>query len=255
MNLLNVEGLIFAAAVFIPLERLRPLRRQSLFRSGWRADIAHAVLTQLLVRAGLIGVTAVAMSVSAETMTKPLLTELRAQSLPMQIIEMLILGDLFYYVAHRLCHRVPLLWRYHAVHHGIEEMDWLAAYRSHPVDLVITKGAQYFPLFYLGFSPAALFLYSAIFSWHSFLLHANLRIDFGHLRWIIASPQFHHWHHANEPAARDKNFAAQLSLFDVIFGTWRCPSHSPGTYGTDDAVAKTYMAQMLHPWARTSQRH
>ena len=132
--------------------------------------------------------------------------------------EAVILADLGFYIAHRMFHSVQWLWRFHAIHHSIEELDWLAAVRVHAFDQAVTKGASILPLLALGFDTGAITISSGIYFWHSLLLHANVRMTFGPLRWLIASPVFHHWHHAARPDARGQNYAGQLSFLDKLFG-------------------------------------
>ena len=137
-----------------------------------------------------------------------LVTAVQSQPLWLQVVEVIISADIGFYLAHRAFHAVPLLWRFHAVHHSIEELDWLAAFRVHPVDQILTKSASFLPIAVFGFSDGAVLVFALIYKWHSVAIHSNSRIGLGPLKWIFASPQFHHWHHANEPAAIDKNSSA-----------------------------------------------
>ncbi len=132
-------------------------------------------------------------------------------------------------------------------------MDWLAAARIHPVDQIITKGLSMLPLYMLGFSEVAIGIFSAIYFWHSLLLHANVRISFGPLRWLIASPEFHHWHHANQRDAYDKNFAGQLSILDKLFGTIHMPAgQRPAKIRRQRPGAQHLYPHLLYPFmART----
>ena len=167
----------------------------------------------------------------------------------LQIVEVVLVADLGLYFAHRMVHAIPLLWRFHQIHHSNEELDWLAAFRVHPVDQIATKGLALVPVFALGFSDAAIAVFALLSQWHAILLHSNISIGFGPLRWLIASPNFHHWHHSKEVAARDKNFAGQLSLLDVLFGTAHMPhGQVPSQYGIDDPLPSTYVTQLLHPF-------
>ena len=70
----------------------------------------------------------------------------------------------------------------HPIHHSIEELDWLAAARLHPIDKTLTKAASLLPIFALGFSEIAVGIYLMLYYWQSFLIHANVRIPFGTLR-------------------------------------------------------------------------
>jgi sterol desaturase/sphingolipid hydroxylase (fatty acid hydroxylase superfamily) len=173
----------------------------------------------------------------------------------LQTVEIIILADIGFYSAHRMFHSVPWLWRFHEVHHSIEDLDWLAAARVHPVDQIITKGMSVLPLFALGFGAAPIAIYSTIYFWHSLLVHANVRINFGPLRWLIASPEFHHWHHANQPEAYNSNYAGQLAILDKIFGTIYLPKgRSPGKYGVDAPVPNTYLAHLIYPFRQRLRR-
>ncbi|HTT98577.1 MAG TPA: hypothetical protein VMF58_11050, partial [Rhizomicrobium sp.] len=70
----------------------------------------------------------------------------------------------------------------------------------------------------------------------------------GPFKWLLGSPEFHHWYHSNEHAARDRNFAAIFSLWDVAFGTVFLPGDAPRVYGIDEPVPPGYADQLLHPF-------
>ena len=77
------------------------------------------------------------------------------------------------------------------------------------------------------------------------------RIGFGPLRWLVVSPIYHHWHHALEPEAIDKNFAVQLAFIDRLFGALYLPEGKiPQKYGTDTSVPDTYLGQLAVPFSR-----
>jgi sterol desaturase/sphingolipid hydroxylase (fatty acid hydroxylase superfamily) len=157
------------------------------------------------------------------------------------------IADVGFYLAYRAFHAVPFLWKFHAIHHSIKELDWLAAHRVHPLDQILTSALSYLPLFALGFSAPAIIIQVITYQWQSHLIHSNTRLGFGPLRWIFASPQFHHWHHANERAAYDTNFSAQLTLMDALAGTLRMPKSMPTKYGVDDPVPDLYHQQLVYP--------
>lgn len=252
MKWIDLTDLLLVCLVFVPLERLFALHpEQKVFRRGWQTDLGHLFATGVLVQAGLV-VAVVAISVVAEGLVPAKWrASVAAQPVWLQFLQILLLADLGFYLAHRAFHTVPLLWRMHAVHHSIEELDWLAAHRVHPIDQVLTKSASFVPVFALGFSAAPFLLFAILYRWQALFIHSNVRIGFGPLRWIIASPQFHHWHHANCPEAMNKNFAGQLPLWDLLFGTLHLPgSRMPQRYGTDDPVPGTYLAQLAYPFVR-----
>lgn len=248
LELLDLRALVVVALIFIPLERLLPLHpEQKVLRSHWTNDLIYFLLNGVLIKLGLLIIIAAMMIVVELSMPRVIGETVRMQPIWLQVVEVVILADIGFYLAHRAFHAVPFLWKFHAIHHSIEEMDWLAAHRVHPVDQILTKAASYLPVFALGFSPAAVAAFALLYHWQSLLIHSNTRLSFGPLKWVLASPQFHHWHHANEPAAYDKNFAGQLPLIDALAGTLFLPERMPARYGTDEPVPPLYHQQLAYP--------
>lgn len=248
MDIFGFKGLLLLALVFVPLELLLPAHRRPLVRPQWRTDLLYALLNRFPIGIGLgvliLGITALA----ERAVPAPVQAWVGSLPFPVQVVAAVVLADLGFYLMHRLFH-TPLLWRFHAVHHSIEHLDWLAGHRVHPVDQILTKAGSFLPVFALGFSGEAIAAYGFLYGWHSVLLHSNVRLPFGPLRWIVASPQFHHWHHANHREAWDKNFAGQVAAWDVLFGTYYVPGRSlPERYGTDDPVPDGYVKQLAYPF-------
>jgi sterol desaturase/sphingolipid hydroxylase (fatty acid hydroxylase superfamily) len=256
VDFFNIKGLIVIALIFIPIEHLLPLHaEQRVFRQGWLTDLAHYFLSGIVIKLGLAIVIISTMSAGALLVAAEFREWVAELPLWLQVISILLIADLGFYVAHRLFHSVPWLWRFHAVHHSIEEMDWLAAHRVHPFDQIVTKSFSLIPVFVLGFSEAALGIFALLYHWQSLLIHSNVRIKFGPLRWLLATPEFHHWHHANQAEAYDKNFSGQLPLWDVIFGTVHMPKgQMPKKYGVDEPVPRTYLKQFLYPFQRNQDQ-
>jgi lathosterol oxidase len=174
----------------------------------------------------------------------------------LQVVEILVLTDVMQYWIHRAFHRVPLLWRFHAVHHSADFMDWLAGSRLHLVDVAVTRGLTYVPIYVLGFAQAPLVFYVAFVAIQATFIHANVRFRFGPLRWALATPQFHHWHHGAEPEAIDKNFAVHLPLLDLLFGTFHLPGERwPDSYGLSQGtrLPRGYLRQFWWPFSRSAR--
>lgn len=164
----------------------------------------------------------------------------------------LLLLDLLGYWMHRLFHG-GRLWPFHAVHHGSEHLDWLSSVRVHPVNEVVMRLAQVLPLVLLGFDPRLLTAIAPVFTIYALFLHANVSWSFGPLKYAIASPAFHRWHHAADAEARDKNFAGLFPVWDVLFGTFYVPANAPGRFGLVEArVPRSMWAQLTFPFRRTS---
>jgi lathosterol oxidase len=249
--LLNV---IFYCAVFIPLERFFALRPdQPTFRKEWRTDLVYFGVSSLLVQVFTLLTLKPAMVLFDWARSPAWAAEVAALPGPLQFVAILALTDLTQYWIHRAFHRVPALWRIHAVHHSAETMDWLAGSRLHLVDVAVTRGLTYVPIYVLGFAEGPLFAYVAFVSIQATFIHANVRFRFGPLRWLLATPQFHHWHHAADPAAVDRNFAVHLPVLDRLFGSYYLPGDEwPAAYGiaSGAAIPEGYLRQFAAPFRK-----
>ena len=136
-----------------------------------------------------------------------------------RIAATLLLAELAGYAIHRVMHRVPWLWRFHAVHHAPTHLHWLEAWRQHPVDFVIHGVVVGLPGVLLGASLADFAAVVLLRKTYTTFLHANLgwRLH-GVERWL-ATPDYHALHHSHDPADRDRNFAGMLPVLDRLFGT------------------------------------
>jgi sterol desaturase/sphingolipid hydroxylase (fatty acid hydroxylase superfamily) len=256
MDWLGLKDFLIACLIFVPLERLVAMHpEQKIFRRDWYNDLIYLFLNSFLIKLGLVILVLGIISAAGWLVSESLQAMVAAQPYWLQIGEMIVLGDVGFYCAHRAFHAVPWLWKFHQVHHSIEELDWLAAARVHPVDQILTKGASLLPIFALGFSEIAIGTYVTMYYWQAFLIHANVRISFGPLRWVLASPEFHHWHHSNHTEAQNKNFAGQLPALDFLLGTLHMPrGRVPSRYGIDEPVPHTYISQLLHPFGSASEK-
>jgi len=240
-----VFGLVVLAAIFVPLERLASLHPQQVLRRMWKTDLVHLLVNKLLTTVGLVVVVAVPAVLLRRLVGTGLAHDVASQPFGLQFAEAVLLTEVVGYWAHRASHQVPLLWRFHALHHSIDEMDWLASGRLHPVDQVFAGSCVILPLYVLGFSRATFGAYLAVSTLWAIFIHANVRFGFGPLRWLVTTPAYHHWHHTNDPGAINHNYAGQLPLLDLVFGTWHLPKGQwPATYGIDDPVPETYLAQL-----------
>lgn len=247
-----LKSVLLTALIFVPLEQMLALHpRQQVFRRGWTNDLFYLLLNGQITSL-CVGVLLVGMTITAAWLVPvSVRTAIAGQPYWQQIIEVVILSDIGVYFVHRTFHTVPWLWKVHAIHHSSEEIDWLSAARNHPLELIVTKGFSLLPVFMLGFSDIAIGGYMVLYVLQTFFIHANLRIKFGPLRWLWASPEFHRWHHSTDPTARGKNFSGFLPLLDVLFGTFYMPrGQVPTEYGVglDEPIPATYLAQLLYPF-------
>jgi len=244
---------IATGLMFAPIERMLPHRpEQRLFRSEWREDLFYYLVSSMLVQLVTFLTLAPSSYVNAHA---TYLTTIRGVigGMPwlVQFVLAMFLTDLAQYWFHRLFHRIPFLWGFHAVHHSAKAMDWLAGARMHFVEIVLLRGVTSLPLLTFGFAPSVMQAYVGMVYVWSALVHANLRGDFDALgQWVVV-PRFHHWHHAIEAEGVDKNFAIHFPWLDRIFGTYYMPEKTwPSGYGVPEAVPQGYVAQMAYPFVR-----
>lgn len=244
-------GMAVVAAIFIPLERRFALHPGPILRRGWRSDSVHFFFSA--TASELLSVIPIGLIIA---LTDPLVSArvedlVTSQPRALQLLEALFIAELTGYWAHRAMHRIPLLWRIHSVHHSSGRLDWLAAARMHPLDTVLGRALGFAAMRLLGFGAAmtggALII---VVLWTVFL-HSNVRLRFPRLRHVIATPEFHHWHHSNDAEARDKNFSGLFPIFDRLFGTLHLPEDRwPGSYGVDTPVPDGYLGQLTHPFKK-----
>jgi sterol desaturase/sphingolipid hydroxylase (fatty acid hydroxylase superfamily) len=242
-------GFLVLLFIFVPLEKLfarHPTR--FFFRRHFWGDVLHFLLNKLLIQAGLALVIGALMLILHRLISPSFQAAVAAQRTWIQLIQAILIADLFGYLGHWLTHRVPWLWRFHAVHHSIREMDWLAAARLHPLDQVFTRALIIIPLFAMGFTKETFGGYLALSAFWALLIHANVRFHWRWLSYVLTTPELHHWHHSDDPEARDKNFAGQLPLLDLLFGTFYLPKdRRPSHYGIKEEVPAGYWRQLKYP--------
>ncbi len=166
----------------------------------------------------------------------------------LQVVLGFLAFDLIIYWAHRWSHEIPFLWRFHAVHHSTETLDWVSGFRNHPFDGAIIAPPVVFLLaagFPLEFTGIVAFLQIAT----GLFLHANVRWRLRPLHRIVITPEFHHWHHANDPEAINSNYSVFLPAWDLFFRTYFMPAdRRPEVYGIDEPMAPGMVGHFLHPF-------
>jgi sterol desaturase/sphingolipid hydroxylase (fatty acid hydroxylase superfamily) len=160
-----------------------------------------------------------------------------------------VASDFLLYWTHRLFHGASL-WRFHVIHHSAEEVDWTTAYRFHPVNLWLGSFLVTAVMLFLGLSPTVLLFLVAFDTTTSAFVHSNLNWTLGPLKYVVATPVFHRWHHTPLDQGGNSNFGALFSLWDVLFGTFRMPEHAlPAHYGIDDPqFPPGFLGQTVYPF-------
>ena len=130
------------------------------------------------------------------------------------------------YWLHRLFHGGGF-WKYHAIHHSSEDLDWISAARFHPVNLFLGTIAVDVILLMAGISPNVMLWVGPFTTFHSAFVHANLSWTLGPFKYVLATPVFHRWHHTPLEQGGNTNFAGTFPIWDMLFGTFRCGKQAP----------------------------
>jgi sterol desaturase/sphingolipid hydroxylase (fatty acid hydroxylase superfamily) len=154
-----------------------------------------------------------------------------------QFLITILVADCAFYWIHRILHENRWLWGLHRVHHSAETMTFLTVIRQHPLEILIEMtwigfwgGGTAAILAYASGStphplmPTLMLCFSVCSESMSKLQHSHLPTSFGWFDRILHSGRMHQIHHSTEPRHHDRNYGANLSIFDWIFGTIWLPN-------------------------------
>ena len=252
--------LVLLTAIFAPLERFFAVRPAKFFHKDWLTNLGW-YFTNSLVPIFLLGPPSALIAAGIHAILPEAVTG-AAEALPLwaRMVLAMIVGEIGFYWGHRWTHQIPFLWRFHAVHHSVTHLTYLANSRSHPVDAVFTRLCGMVLLYATGLastvgSDPGLVPLLVLFvgqMW-SFFIHANLRWRLGPLEELIASPAFHHWHHTKDDH-KDHNYSSMLPFMDRVFGTFYLPREWPAEYGTDTYVPEGLVDSLVAPFMPIPKR-
>lgn len=213
----------------------------------WAASIFfYGDLTVLIVRAGA----ALAAPHRANALVAAVFAGYGAAArLPLivQALAVLVVMDFIQYWLHRSFHG-RTLWPFHAIHHSAVDLDWSTTFRIHPINFAVYSAGALALVHLIGFSPAAFVIIGPFNLVIGALVHANVDWTFGPLRYVLASPVYHRWHHVRDPQVHDRNFAPTFPVLDLVFGTYYMPrDRLPEDFGADGVPAH-FVAQLIYPF-------
>ncbi|WP_430967035.1 sterol desaturase family protein [Spongiimicrobium sp. 2-473A-2-J] len=180
------------------------------------------------------------------------LVDMSGLPLWIQLIVFFVVLDFVQWFTHILLHRYPFLWKFHKIHHSVKEMGFAAHLRYHWMENILYKPLKTLGVMVLGgFEPEQAYIVHFLAIAIGHLNHANIKLSWGPLKYLINNPVMHLYHHAYElPEGKyGVNFGISLSVWDYLFGTNYIPEDS-GTIGLgfpgDEEVPKGFFRQIIY---------
>lgn len=176
-----------------------------------------------------------------------------------EIIIAFLLLDMLIYAQHIAFHKVPILWRFHKVHHADRDLDVTSGARFHPVEAVISMAYKLLCIALIGPAAMAVFLFEVILNASSMFHHANFRLPLALdrvLRRVIVTPDMHRVHHSTIERETNSNYSFFLTIWDRIFGTYVAQPEkghdemTVGLYEYQDGKPGNLIWSLLVPFTR-----
>ena len=213
-------------ALFATLEALAPRRARSQPRGArWFTNLSIVILDTLALRALAIALPllAVGAAVDAGRMGWGLFNTLD-WPLWLEVVLAILILDLAIWAQHLVTHKVPILWRFHRVHHADRDFDVTTALRFHPVEILASMMLKIGLVYLLGPAALAVLLFEIILNGTAMFNHSNLRLPLWLdrvVRLVLVTPDMHRVHHSIHRHEHDSNYGFALSVWDRMFRTYR----------------------------------
>jgi sterol desaturase/sphingolipid hydroxylase (fatty acid hydroxylase superfamily) len=241
--LLQMATMLGAVLLVVLAERGIPLRRdwQRASRAERRTDLTSMLVLMMvadpIVKRGLLplvattGVPFVAPDGGLAwfpTQWHPVL----------QLVLAAAIAECGQYGVHRAMHSGRWLWGLHGFHHNPTRIYWLNGFRANPLNMILHQLAGLGLLVAIG-TPTAVVQMLILFSTAAAVFqHANADLRYDGWNWIFSTADLHRWHHATGQEIRQVNFGGLLTLWDIVFGTYRRAEGTPKAVGVDAGVPR-----------------
>lgn len=255
-------GLIAISLIVWALEMAFPWRKnQRIFRKDFWLDGFYMFFNFFIFAIAISGfyklfqMGAESLGVGMDT-----LTLIQTGVMPMwaQLLVFFVILDFVQWVTHVALHRWEFLWRFHQVHHSVEEMGFAAHLRYHWMENILYKPLKTLGVMVIGgFEPEQAYIvhFAAVAIGH--LNHANIHLTWGPLKYVFNNPVMHLWHHVYDlPEGRRYgiNFGISLSLWDYLFGTASIPKDDANIklgYPGVEKMPQTFWGQLVYGFRKT----
>jgi len=264
MNVLSADsasgirlGLFLLVFLILAMSEVRwPRRQLTAGRSKrWAANIGLSFFNSIAIRA-LIPFSGVVSSSWAQEQGFGLFNQLD-WSVWFEFLLFILLFDLTIYWQHRVFHMLPVLWRFHRVHHTDEDYDLTTGTRFHPISILISTIIKIGLVILLGASPFAILSAEIILNLTSMFNHSNIRLPQQVdrvLRKIVVTPDMHRIHHSQDKIEQNCNFGFNFSFWDRCFGSYlqdagQAQEHMAiGIVDYEGPATRSFLSLLLQPF-------
>ena len=249
-------GLLLLSFMIWGLEIAFPWRKkQGVFRKDFWLDAFYMFFNFFLFSIAISGfydLIQLFFSSLGISNTRFVLLDLSELPSGIQLLIFFVVLDFVQWTTHILLHKIPVFWKFHQIHHSVKEMGFAAHIRYHWMENLLYKPLKTFGVMILGgFEPEQAYIVHFIAITIGHLNHANIKLSWGPLKYILNNPIMHLYHHAYDlPRGRfGVNFGISLSLWDYLFHT----DHVPDTNGEiklgfpgDEKLSPNFINQLGH---------
>lgn len=252
--------LLFSVTVF--LERRIPVREQPVLSVSLAQDALWYIGTLILRVTFLAGYSALLYGIYHEYLSALTIESAANWHPAVRFVVAVLVADFFRWLSHLIVHKVPAFWIFHEVHHSQTELNIFTDARVHPVDRMIAGSIKFIPMFMLDNALPVIMAWAVFETIYPKFYHANVRLNFGPLRYILVTPQSHRVHHGVGPAYHDKNFGFTFCIWDRMFGTqYHDYEDYPATGIIDNkfpqereasptSLLKLFLLQLIYPFQK-----
>ena len=249
-------GLLLLSFMIWGLEIAFPWRKkQGVFRKDFWLDAFYMFFNFFLFSIAISGfydLIQLFFSSLGISNTRFVLLDLSELPSGIQLLIFFVVLDFVQWTTHILLHKIPVFWKFHQIHHSVKEMGFAAHLRYHWMENLLYKPLKTFGVMILGgFEPEQAYIVHFIAITIGHLNHANIKLSWGPLKYILNNPIMHLYHHAYD-LQRGRfgvNFGISLSLWDYLFHT----DHVPDTNGEiklgfpgDEKLSPNFINQLGH---------
>ncbi len=247
----------FALAAILLIEKLMPAKRdQKMFSVGFAQDTMW-FLFDIFAQATVIA----ALAAFWHTLYQKhfsFLTIRAIENFPFwaRLAIAVLVADFAGWLHHYMRHKIWWMWPFHAIHHSQKELNLFTAVRYHVLEYMLTAVIYVFFFGIFTMNPHTVIYYTIFYNWYTKMTHANIKTNFGILRYVLVTPQSHRIHHSFAPEHRNKNLGILFSIWDFMFGTqYRKYDEYPDSGIEDETFPHEKEGNMVHLLWTLIQQH